>query len=66
MEAFCYKTEIEIIVFDCLVYPGPKFLISKIKKGPNFFSEVRDCFLYFFCFFDPMLSRKAFATNSLN
>ena len=42
-----------------MVYPDPKFLTLKTKKQPHFFSEVRGCF------FDPMLSRKAFATNSL-
>ncbi len=43
-----------LVVFDFMVYPDPKFLTFKT------FSEVRDWF------FDPMLSRKAFATNSLN
>jgi hypothetical protein len=38
-----------------MVYPDPKLLIFKTKKQP----EVRGCFS-----FDPMLSSKAFATNS--
>ena len=66
VEEFWYKTDNIIIVFDCvwvfdpMVYPGPKFLISITKKLPPFFSEVRGCFFY------PMLSHKALATNSLN
>ena len=50
MEEFWYKTDNKIIVFDCvwvfdpMVYPGPKFLISITKKLPPFFSEVRGCF----------------------
>ena len=32
------------IVFDCMVYPDPKFFIFKTKKQPHFFSEVRGCF----------------------
>ena len=42
-----------------MVYLDPYFLIFKTKKQPHSFSEVRGCF------FDPMLSRKASATNSL-
>ena len=56
----CYKTEIKIIVFDRMVYPDPKFLISKTKKQPHFFLRLEANF------FDPMLSQKVFATNSLN
>ena len=36
VEAFWY-TEIRIIVFDCMVYPDPKFLISKTLKIASFF-----------------------------
>ena len=68
VEAFGYKTEIKIIYFVplCLivwfmVYSNPKFLIFKTKKRPQlFFLRLEAVF-----FFDPMLSRKAFATNSL-
>ena len=55
VEAFWYKTDIKIIVFDLIDYPDPKFLISKT----TIFSEVRGYFV------DAMLSCKAFATNSL-
>ena len=48
-----------LIVCDGMVYFGPKFLISKTKNGLIYFSEDEADF------FDPMLSRKAFATNSL-
>ena len=45
VEAFWYKTEIQIIYFvplclivsDRKVYPDPKFLIFKTKKWPHFF-----------------------------
>ena len=45
VEAFFYKTEIKIVYFeplcsivsDFMVYPDPKFLISKTKKQPHFF-----------------------------
>ena len=67
MEAFWYKTEIKIIyfvpfcliVFDLMVYHDPKFLILKTKRRPHFFLRLEADFFY------PMLSRKAFATNSL-
>ena len=49
-----------LIMFDCMVNPNPKFLISKTKKQPHFFLRLKAGF-----FFYPMLSRKAFATNSL-
>ena len=42
-----------------MVYPDPKFFIFKIKKWSHFFLRLEADF------FDPMLSRKAFATNSL-
>ena len=65
-----------LIVSDSIVYPDPKSIIKyqkvtvrvnhtikhnqKTKKmASDFFSEARAWF------FDPMLSRKAFATNSL-
>ena len=38
-----------------MFYPDPKLLIFKTKKWTHFFSEAD--------FFDPMLSRKTFATN---
>ena len=47
------------IVFECMVYSDPKFLIFKTKNGLIYFSEDEGYF------FGPMLSRKAFATNSL-
>ena len=50
-----------LVALDCMVYPLPKFLISKTEKWPQFVSEVRGR-----VFFDHMLSCKAFATNSLN
>ena len=34
---FDTKTEIKIIAFDRIVYPDPKFLISKAKKRLHFF-----------------------------
>ena len=49
-----------VIGFDCMVYLGdPKFLICKTKIWPHFFLRLEADF------FDPMLSRKTFATNSL-
>ena len=50
MEAFSLKTEIKIIYFaqsclialiacDCMVYPDPKFFISKTKKALFYFIE---------------------------
>ena len=64
VEAFWYKTEIKIIYFvplylikfDFMVYPDPKFL--KTKKQTHFFLRLKADFFY------PLLSRKAFATNS--
>ena len=29
-----------LVVFDCMVYHDPKFLINKIEKWPQFVSEV--------------------------
>ena len=37
VEAFWYKSEIKIIVFDYIVYPDPKFFISKTKNSLIFF-----------------------------
>ena len=50
---------IVLIVCDCMVYPDSKFLIFRTKKHPRFFLSLEADF------FDPMLSRKTFATNSL-
>jgi hypothetical protein len=47
-------------VCDCIVYPDPKFLIFKTKNGLIYFSEDGGLFLFY-----PLLSHKAFATNSL-
>jgi hypothetical protein len=45
-------------LFNCVDYSDPKFLIFKTKKRHFFLRLEID-------FFDPMLSRKTFATNSL-
>ena len=50
---------IVLIVCDFMVYRDLKFLISKTKNGLIYFSEDEADF------FDPMLSHKVFATNSL-
>ena len=68
VEAFWYKTEIKIIyfvplcliVFDFRVYPDPKFLMLKTKKMASFFLRLEADYFY-----PKLLSRKAFATNSL-
>ena len=57
-DKFC-NYMIVLIVCDCMVYPDPKFLICKTKKWPHFFLRLEPDF------FDPMLSRKTFATNPL-
>ena len=53
------KEFLSVIVFDFMVYPDPKSMIFKTKKWPHFFLRLEADF------YDPMLSRKAFATNSL-
>jgi hypothetical protein len=54
-----YFVPLCLIVFDFMVYPDPKSMIFKTKKWPHFFLRLEADF------YDPMLSRKAFATNSL-
>ena len=54
------------IVCDCMVYPEPKFLISKTKKTASFFFEVGGWFFLIPCYHQRLwLSRKTFAKNSL-
>ena len=48
------------IVFDYMVYPDPEFFIFKTKKTASFIFLSMEA-----DFFDPMLPRKTFATNSL-
>ena len=45
-------------VCDCMVYPDPKFLTCKTKIQPHFFLKLDADY------FDPIFSRKKFATNS--
>ena len=59
VKVFWFKTEIKIIVFDCVVCPDPNFLIFKTKKMATFITELEAAL------FDPMLTCKGFATNSL-
>ena len=65
MEAFWYKTDIKIIYFVqlCLIVWFTltlNFLYWKLKKASSIFLRIEADW-----FFDPMLSRKAFAINSL-